>query len=107
MRQITATQLHTQLTADSDAPPVLLDVREPHEFAYCHIEGSLNLPMNTIPARLAELDPDATLITICHHGMRSAAVADFLIGRGFVNVINLTGGIHAWALEVDPDMPRY
>lgn len=106
MRTITATELSAQLST-TETKPVLLDVREPHEFAYCRIEGSINIPMNSVPSRLAEIDPADAIITICHHGMRSAAVADFLLKRNYENVTNLEGGIEAWALSVEPGMPRY
>jgi rhodanese-related sulfurtransferase len=106
MRRITAPEL-SRLLATAETPPVLLDVREPHEFAYCHIDGSLNIPMHLAPERLIELDPDAEIIAICHHGMRSQMVADYLEGQGFKNLVNLTGGVDAWAVLVDPAMPRY
>lgn len=106
MKQITAPQLHAHLQT-AEPKPLLLDVREPREFAFCHIEGSLHIPMNDVPARLAELDPAREIITICHHGMRSASVANFLINRNYPNVINLAGGVDAWAAQVDPAMPRY
>jgi rhodanese-related sulfurtransferase len=82
-------------------------VREPQEYAYCRIEGSLHIPMNDIPARLGELDPAREIIVICHHGMRSQSVADYLIRQNFGNVANLRGGIDAWATQADPNMPRY
>lgn len=106
MRSITADELHSRLTS-GDTTPVLLDVREPREFAYCHIDGSLNIPMHTAPERLGELEAAAEIITICHHGMRSQMVADFLENQGFPHVINLSGGIAAWARQVDPTMPTY
>lgn len=106
MRTITAEELSTLLVS-GDIRPVLLDVREPHEFAYCRIEGSLNIPMHTVPERLGELDPAAEIIAICHHGLRSQRVADFLENQGFTNLVNLTGGVAAWARQVDPSMPTY
>lgn len=106
MRTITAEELSTLLVS-GDIRPVLLDVREPHEFAYCRIEGSLNIPMHTVPERLGELDPTAEIIAICHHGLRSQMVADFLENQGFANLVNLTGGVAAWARQVDPSMPTY
>jgi len=106
MRTMTAQQLQTYLQS-AETLPVLLDVREPQEFAHCHIEGSVNIPMNTVPTRLGELAPEKEIITICHHGMRSGAIAEFLLSRGYVNVTNLQGGIDAWAIQVDPKMPRY
>jgi rhodanese-related sulfurtransferase len=106
MEQITPTQLRDRLQA-SDAKPLLLDVREPQEYAHCRIDGSLHIPMNDVPARLAELDPARETVVICHHGMRSRMVGDYLIRQGFRRVINLQGGIDAWALQVEPDLPRY
>lgn len=107
MQQITAPALRERLDDASQAAPLLLDVREPHEYAFCHIEGSLNIPMNTVPARIGELDPDRETVVICHHGMRSASIAGFLGSRDFQKVFNLSGGVEAWAVLVDPAMPRY
>lgn len=87
--------------------PLLLDVREPHEWAICHIEGSRHIPMNQIPEASAELDPEQEIIVICHHGARSARVATYLQQIGFSKVINLAGGVDAWAHDVDPNMPTY
>ncbi|MBM3202628.1 sulfurtransferase [Candidatus Woesearchaeota archaeon] len=106
LREITPNELQ-QMLADTVAAPLLLDVREPHEFAFCHIAGSLHIPMNQIPQRLAELDADRETVVICHHGIRSRMVADYLLSRGYPHIINLSGGLEAWARTVDPDMPRY
>lgn len=106
MQQISAPELHARLQ-NPDARPLLLDVRERQEFAHCHIEGSLHIPMNDVPARIGELDPGRQTVVICHHGMRSASVANYLIRQNFADVINLSGGVEAWAKLVDPDMPRY
>src|SRR5690606_4767915 len=96
------------LLADgSGKTPVLLDVREPWEYETCKIGGSLSIPMNTIPAQVDQLDKDAPLVCICHHGVRSMRVAHFLESQGFTQITNLTGGIHAWAQQVDPTMPTY
>jgi len=86
---------------------VLLDVREDSELAICRIEGALHIPMGQIPERYEALPRKNPLIVLCHHGMRSLNVVQFLESKGFDNAINLTGGIHAWAHEVDPEMPRY
>lgn len=109
MQQISAAQLAECLasTSEQGKTRVLLDVREPWEFERCHIPGALSVPMNTIPSRLAELDPDAQYVCICHHGMRSMQVAAFLESRGYTDVINLAGGVDAWAQQVDPSMARY
>ncbi len=85
----------------------LLDVREPGEVEICAIAGSLFIPMQQIPERLAELSHDHPLVIMCHHGSRSDSVAQFLRGNGFSNVHNLAGGIDAWAAVMEPGMSRY
>ena len=107
MQQISAPQLAEWLRDESRAKPVLLDVREPWEFETCRIEGAQSLPMRSIPQRIAELDADAEIVAICHHGMRSLQVAAFLEQNGFKNLYNLHGGVAAWAAQVDPQMPTY
>jgi rhodanese-related sulfurtransferase len=106
MKQILPTDLATRLRDGGD-PLLLLDVREPWEFGICRIDGARSLPMRQIPASLAELDRDSELVVICHHGIRSQQVAAYLDHQGFRNVINLTGGVAAWARDVDPAMPTY
>lgn len=90
---------------------VVLDVREPSELNTASITAGdftlLTIPMGSIPARLAELDPQQPVACLCHHGGRSMQVASFLLGQGFTRVANVAGGIHAWADEVDPTIPRY
>jgi rhodanese-related sulfurtransferase len=107
MEHLTAPQLAAWIADPARPKPVLLDVREPWEFQTCHIDGALPIPMNTIPARQEELDPDAPIVCICHHGARSMQVAAFLERNGFTQVSNLTGGVHAWARQVDGAMPTY
>lgn len=107
MRQIRPIELKQWLDDPQRPPPLLLDVREPWEFERCHIPESRLVPMGTVPARLAELDPDRETVVICHHGVRSYHVARFLEHNGFKKVINLSGGVDAWAKEVDPSMPFY
>jgi len=107
MQMITAPELAAWLADDTRAKPVLLDVRENWEFETCHIDGSVLMPMNTIPARIDDLDEDAEIVCICHHGARSMNVAAFLERNGFGKMVNLTGGIHAWALQVDGAMAKY
>ena len=65
------------------------------------------MPMQTVTERFQELDPDAVTVCICHHGARSMQVANYLERSGFTQVINLTGGVHAWAQQVDNSMPTY
>jgi rhodanese-related sulfurtransferase len=106
MQHISAVELNKRLHSDSP-PPLLLDVREPHEFAHCRIEGSVNMPMNQVFANYATLDPQQEIVVICHHGMRSAQIANFLQSNGFSKITNLTGGVAAWASQVDRTMPTY
>ncbi|HET7453119.1 MAG TPA: rhodanese-like domain-containing protein [Thermoanaerobaculia bacterium] len=86
---------------------VFLDVREPDEHAAARIEGAAFVPMREVPARLAELDSGSEIIVFCHLGTRSAMVVDWLRRNGFPSAVNLAGGIDAWSLEVDPEVPRY
>ena len=101
---MTAVELQVHL---QQATPLLLDVREPWEFDLCHIDGSTNLPMGQIPARLQELPDDGEIVVICHHGVRSQQVIHFLASQTQVKLINLDGGVDAWARDVDRDMPVY
>ena len=107
MNHLTAPELAAWLADPSRPQPMLLDVRENWEFETCKIAGSTQIAMNTIPARIEELDEDAEIVCICHHGARSMQVAAFLERNGFSKTFNLTGGIHAWAVQVDSAMPKY
>jgi rhodanese-related sulfurtransferase len=106
MREIDARELQSLLVTDRGSVG-LLDVREPWEVAHCRIEGSLSVPMGEIASRLGELDPGRKTVVICHHGARSMHVAMWLAQQGFADVINLRGGIDAWARDIDPAMPVY
>lgn len=106
MRQLTSPQL-AELLAQADNRPVLLDVREPWEHQLCAIDGSLQIPMNLVPHSLDHLNPDQEIVVICHHGMRSMQVANFLLRSGFTKVVNLHGGINGWARQVDNTMATY
>lgn len=87
---------------------VLLDVREPWEYEAARIEGSTLMPMGDIPGRaFQELDPEAHIVTVCHHGVRSLNVAVWLRNQGFESAQSLRGGIDAWSGEIDPAIPRY
>ena len=99
-------------TASAEGPPpLLLDVREPPEWQAASVRAAgvdlLQIPMYSIPARLAELDPERPVAVLCHHGGRSMQVAMFLAQHGFERVANVAGGIDAWSLQVDPSVPRY
>ncbi len=86
---------------------VLVDVREQWEFDLGHLEGSVHVPLGTLPDRLAELDREVEVVTICHTGRRSLQAAHFLHAAGFRKVRSLKGGVEAWAVNIDPAMPRY
>ena len=105
IREITPVELKQRLVA-ADAP-FLLDVREPREFDYCHLEGAVLIPMAELPRRAAELPADREIVAICHHGVRSFQAAAFLRQNFGLDVTNLQGGIAAWAQEVDPTMKQY
>ena len=106
MRHLQAAELNAWLGAEH-GPVALLDVREPWEFEKCRIEGSRLIPLSQLPARLGELDPGRTTVVICHHGVRSLRAAAYLEHCGFPDVVNLSGGIDAWARTVDPAMAVY
>lgn len=106
MRQFNPHQLQTHLAQTASAP-VLVDVREPWEFAICRIEGSINVPMGQIPKAMEPWDRNQETVVICHHGVRSAQVGHFLEQAGFTNIINLMGGVDGWSHDVDPQMARY
>jgi rhodanese-related sulfurtransferase len=85
-----------------------LDVREPDEIATAAIPGTVRIPMRQVPARLAELgDKSGRIVVHCHHGGRSLRVTNYLRQQGFSQAQNMSGGIDAWSLEVDPTVPRY
>ena len=107
MEQLSAVALKAWLDDSARPKPVLVDVREPCEFEHCRIEGALLLPMSSVPSRMQELEPDAYTVLICHHGMRSLQVGMFLQQQGFSRLYNLSGGVAAWAAQVDPAMPTY
>jgi rhodanese-related sulfurtransferase len=103
--QCTAEQLQQRLK--SSEPFLLVDVREPNEFAFAHIQGSLHIPLRQLPERTQELDPEQDIVVLCHHGMRSQQACLFLEQYGFSKLYNLKGGIDAWSLNCDPTVPRY
>jgi rhodanese-related sulfurtransferase len=104
-----APQAFAQLRASAgDEAPVLLDVREPWEFQAASLPDSLPMPMGDVPSRAhAELDPDAHIVVLCHHGQRSLSVAMWLRGQGFERAQSLAGGIDAWSRTIDPSVSRY
>lgn len=97
MKEITVQDLKARL--DRKDPLVLLDVRQPEEFAASHLEGARLIPLNELPTRLGELDKNAEIVVNCKGGGRSARACDFLSSQGFANVHNLVGGNDRWQAE--------
>jgi rhodanese-related sulfurtransferase len=98
--------------AQAHGRPLVLDVREPYELQQASLKPDaaydlVHIPMGVIPPRLNELDPTRPVACLCHHGGRSMQVAAFLQHHGFEHVANISGGINAWSLQVDPTVPRY
>jgi rhodanese-related sulfurtransferase len=85
----------------------LLDVRQPEELEIARIEGAVHIPLNELPARLGELDPQQPVAALCHHGVRSEMAGRLLERNGFTQVAHLSGGIDAWSQAIDPGIPRY
>ena len=107
MQTISALELQAWLKDPAREAPVLVDVREEWEVQICSLPGTLHMPMQSVPMRQQELEPEAPTVVICHHGVRSANVAAFLERNGFSGLYNLSGGVDAWAREVDPTMNTY
>lgn len=103
--EITPKELAEQLK--NGAQVKVIDVREPHELAISRIEGSLDIPLGEIAARLSELDTANEYVVMCRVGGRSARAVELMLAAGFGKVKNLVGGINAWAEDVDPDLPVY
>ena len=105
MQTLSVTEFKTWRDDNKDC--VLLDVREDGEVAYANIDGHTHIAMNLIPLRHNELPDDKPIVVYCHHGMRSMQVALFLEHAGFSDVYNLSGGIEAWSVQIDPGVARY
>jgi len=102
--EIEPVELKRKLDAGEDV--FILDVREPHEYQICHLNGHL-IPLGDLPKRVSELDSARTIVAHCRSGMRSAQAVEFLRTAGFRKVWNLKGGILAWSDTVDPSVPKY
>ena len=88
--------------------PLLLDVRETWEFNTANLPDSILMPMGEVPSRAhQELDPDQSIVVLCHHGARSLSVTMWLRDQGFEHVQSLAGGIERWSRVIDPTVPRY
>lgn len=92
---------------DTNDRPVLVDVRDDWETKLCRLDNALHIPMEELEFRTEELNQGDEIVVYCHHGVRSAAVADYLRRLGFPRVKNLAGGLDAWAAAVDRGMRRY
>ena len=102
--QLSVKELKSRIDAGEDV--MILDVREPFEYQIANLGGKL-IPMNDVPRRLAEIERDREIVVQCKMGGRSQRVAEFLSQAGYPRVVNLAGGIIAWANEIDPTMPKY
>jgi adenylyltransferase/sulfurtransferase len=102
--QLTVKELKRRIDAGEEV--YILDVREPYEYQIAQIGGKL-IPQNEVPQRLSEIDREREVIMQCHSGIRSQNVAEFLKQQGYMKVVNLAGGITAWANEIDPKMQKY
>ncbi|AGY60279.1 rhodanese-like domain-containing protein [Gloeobacter kilaueensis] len=109
-QEISVAELKRKLAA-STSEIQFIDVREPDELEQSKLERFINLPLSQYqewsPRLDAILDPAKETIVLCHHGMRSADMCSYLLRRGFNNVKNVQGGIHAYALYVDQSVPQY
>lgn len=105
IKQISVEQLKEKM--DKKESFRLIDVREEEEYKTAHIEGSTLIPLSQLTQRAQELKADEELIVHCHHGGRSQRACEYLAAQGFKNVANLSGGIDAWSVKIDPNVPRY
>ena len=98
-----------RLLAEEGADLRLVDVRDPDEYAHCHISRSELIPLATLPSEAAAKLPDksAQILVYCHHGMRSMRAAEFLRERGYTNARSMAGGIDRWSREIDSTVPTY
>ncbi len=94
---------------DPSKRPLLLDVRNPDEWATCRIDGAVLAPLGDLKARAEEFreHEDRLIVTQCHHGRRSLQAAAILSQQGYANVLSLAGGIDLWSQDIDPSVARY
>ncbi|MGL6096062.1 MAG: rhodanese-like domain-containing protein [Fimbriiglobus sp.] len=107
VRQMSVRDVKARL--DAGEPVLLLDVRQPEEYAICHLPGSVLVPLRELPERIPDLEIPfgATVVVYCHHGVRSVTGAVFLAQAGVENVASMAGGIDAWSAVIDPMVPIY
>ncbi len=110
MQEVSVEELAVQLQAENDALQ-LVDVREPQELAIAKLPGFVNLPLSESQQWAGDiqnrLDPSKETWVMCHHGMRSAQMCQWLTEQGYGNVKNISGGIHAYSIRVDGTVPQY
>ena len=102
--EITVEELAAKLA--TPAPPHLLDVREPEEFALTRLEGAQLIPLGELQSRVDEIPEGGELVVYCHHGIRSLQAGGWLLAKGR-SAVSLKGGIDAWSRRIDPNVPRY
>ena len=106
IKQITPHELKERL--DKGEQFEIIDVRQPYEYDICHLEESKLIPLNEIPFSVDMIEGKLPVIVNCHHGTRSQMAIQLLQHQlPHLQLLNLQGGIHAWAVEIDPDMPKY
>jgi rhodanese-related sulfurtransferase len=105
MEELTVEELSHRLQAGT--APTIIDVREPFEYNFAHIEGAILKPLPDLMEWVGELDKDQQYVILCHTGSRSAYAAMVLSQMGFKKVYNLGGGIDEWSARIDPNVPRY
>ena len=105
MESLTVIQLKKEL--DNGLQTVLLDVRNKWEYDLCHIDDSINISLADMTERKDELEKQPRTVIVCHHGMRSMMAAKYLVSEGFEQILNLEGGIDAWASTIDQSMAKY
>jgi rhodanese-related sulfurtransferase len=107
-RELKCTAVKELLDGPEAARPVLLDVRNHDEAAYCALPNSVLIPLHELPDRLDELEDfsQRTVVVYCHHGVRSLSGAALLNANGF-EATSMRGGIEAWSREIDPSVPTY
>lgn len=105
--EIDVKTVHGKLASQDDF--LLLDCREPGEYAIASIEGAMLIPMGELPGRIAELESarEKNVVVHCHHGGRSLRVANWLRSQGFAQAQSMAGGIDAWSQQIDPSVARY
>jgi rhodanese-related sulfurtransferase len=98
---------HLKTLIDGGDTITIIDVREPNEHAICALPNSRLIPLATLADNASTLPKDGLVVVHCHHGGRSSRAVEYLAGQGIGNVVNLTGGIHAWSTEIDNNVPTY